>query len=135
MTVDRLRTHAHELARAFHVRLCESTQIKPDEAFALGSGLRLVVVSPIIDETTYAVALHELGHLVSPMGMLRAHVDGNHARLSRDEEDAAWTWAEHVALLWTPPMAAVRAWAEGTYADKPLSANKPKQKIDWKMWS
>jgi hypothetical protein len=115
-TTAALQQHAHDLARAFKARIIESAQLQPHEAFA-AAHIRAAFVSTIVDTTTYAVALHELGHLAAPTGALRtANLDAQQAQnLSRVEEDAAWTWARHYALIWTPEMDAVANWAEGTY--------------------
>jgi hypothetical protein len=126
LTPAQLRAHAHELARAFTVRLIE-TDIAPEAAFAAPID-RVAVVGRIVDDTTYAVALHELGHLLAPMGSLHT-VAGNPGNLRRLEEDAAWAWARHYALDWTPAMEAVATWAEGTYAAPP-----PPKSIRWDEW-
>lgn len=141
-----LQRHAHELARAFGVHLIEEARLKPEEAAAVPH-LRAVVVSPIIDETTYAVALHEIGHVASPTGYLRVVketdnavevrqlVSGSHADAQRAEEDAAWEWAQHYALDWTPAMEAVKAYGRGTYdapSVKPLATGK--KTINWSNW-
>jgi hypothetical protein len=131
-----LQAHARQLAAAFDVRLIEAPVLKPEEALCL-SHLRVALCHPIIDETTYAVALHEMGHLASPTGVLRSAVNGDIGRLMRDEEDAAWTWARHYALIWTPAMQAVATWAEGTYAPRPATSTTPepaRKQINWKDW-
>jgi hypothetical protein len=112
--VATLQQHAHDLARAFKARVIESAQLQPHEAFA-APHLRLVVAAAIVDTTTYAVVLHELGHLAAPTGALPAGTGGDRRALTRVEEDAAWTWARHYALVWTPEMEVVATWAEGTY--------------------
>jgi hypothetical protein len=135
--VDVLQSHARDLAATFDVRLIECAALQPHEAFA-NARLRAVFVGTIVDETTYAVALHEVGHLVAPLGILRAIVEGNAMNLSLDEEDAAWQWARHYALVWTPVMDAVATWAEGTYKAAAKSAAPPAPvapKIDWSKWS
>lgn len=84
------------------------------------------------------MALHELGHLAAPTGALRVTVGGDAANLQRDEEDAAWTWARHYALVWTPVMDALATWAEGTYAalpTKPTNTPPAPQQIDWTRWT
>jgi len=138
-TIADLQRHAQDLAAAFKLRLIECAQLKPDEALALKLYGGLAFVSPIVDETTYAVALHELGHLVAPTGALRAAgVVGDRANLKRDEEDAAWTWARHYALTWTPVMDALAHWAEGTYAAAPSAPPAPPalpQRIDWTRYT
>ena len=122
--VATLQQHAHDLARAFTARVIESDQLRPEEAFA-ASHLRLVVVAPIVDTTTYAVVLHELGHLAAPTGSLPTGVGADRRALTRVEEDAAWTWARHYALIWTPEMEAVATWAEGTYHAPPRPTPPP----------
>ena len=134
-TALELRAHALQLAKAFDVRLIQSAQLKPDEALGI-TGLRVALCTAIVDETTYAVALHEIGHLAAPTGFVRGVCDGPRANLLRIEEDAAWTWARHYALVWTPPMQAVALWAEGTYRQADRSAEPPapvapKASIDW----
>jgi hypothetical protein len=137
MTPAARQAHARELAAAFNVRLIETAQLQPDEAMAI-LHLRVALVSPIIDETTYAVALHELGHLIAPTGVVRHVTTGDRGNLQRIEEDAAWKWAKHYALDWTPVMEALATWAEGTYqraapAAPPVPAAPPKR-IDWSDW-
>lgn len=60
---------------------------------------RHVKLPPIKSEITYAVALHEIGHIV-----------GDQPRTRIDREVAAWQWAKTYSLVWTPKMqaAAVR---------------------------
>jgi len=129
-----LQAHARELAAAFNVRLIESAQLQPDEALGI-SGLRVALCAVITDETTYAVALHEIGHLASPTGVVRGLVDGQRGNLLRIEEDAAWAWARHYALVWTPLMDRIARWAEGTYAERPApQAPVAPKRIDWKDW-
>jgi hypothetical protein len=133
-TLPQLQQHALDLAAAFDVRVVESSQIKPHEAFA-APHLRLVVVSPIVDDTTYAVVLHEVGHLCAPLGVLRTSSTSDALSLKQAEEDAAWTWARHYALDWTPAMDAVAAWAEGTYQPPPPPRRpEPNSQIDWSRY-
>ena len=133
-TVAQLEQHARDLAAAFKVRLVMDAQVQPHEAFALPQR-RLVVMSRIVDDTTYAVALHEMGHVCAALGVVDGLVDGDPQRLRQLEEDAAWTWAAHHALIWTPAMDAVAAWAEGTYQTPPQAPRKPSQpQIDWRRY-
>jgi len=134
-----LQEHARQLAAAFHVRLIESDQVLPEEAFAVPHR-RLVLCATVRERMTYAIALHELGHVVAPLGNVRALTAGDPAKLSRDEEDAAWAWARHHALEWAPEMEALAQWAEGSYADPtaaapadPAPAPAPAH-IDWSKW-
>jgi hypothetical protein len=130
------QAHARELARAFDVRLIESDQLKPEEALAIPP-LRVVLVRTITEEMSYAVALHEIGHLASPTGVLTGE---RTARLQLTQEDAAWTWARHYALEWTPAMERLAQYAEGTYQQAKPSPEPPapaapiRQQIDWSDW-
>lgn len=111
--------HARELAAAFEILLIEVVGLPPEDA-AANTTERAVVAAPIIDETTYAVVLHEIGHILAPLGSLahqrqRATSIEQAHRLRLEAEDAAWAWAKHYALDWTPAMDALRVWAYGTY--------------------
>lgn len=132
-----LQVHARELASAFDVRLIESSLLQPEEALGI-TRLRVALVSTIVDRTTYAVALHEIGHLASPTGIVRHVCSGDRWNLLRIEEDAAWAWARHYALLWTPDMEAVARWAEGTYQQAGVPADPPApvapRAINWNDW-
>lgn len=123
-----LAAHARELAMTFGIHVRIDATLAPDDAGAgtLRSALpkaerrRCVKYKPITDETSYAVAMHELGHCLAPDGML----DYEHrlfrmtladARLQVHEEEAAWAWAQYYALQWTPLMNAVKEQALDTY--------------------
>ena len=56
----------------------------------------IIVIAPVTDEVSYAIALHELGHCIDPDG-------GHEDKLTR--ERAAWRWAEENAIVWTQAMA------------------------------
>lgn len=130
--------HVRQLAAAFSVDLIEEVGRPPDKAFAaqlvptgpladvLASiglvALKGVVIAPVFDETTYAVALHELGHCLAPNGVRPEKAKLSPAeelfwQMALGEEEAAWAWAQHMALEWTGPMESVRVWALGTYAE------------------
>jgi hypothetical protein len=119
---ERLAQHARDLAQAFSINLIEDPALPPHRATAeMKDVRRLVTCHPVIDETTYAVVLHELGHHLSPNGHLPSSekrlMDGivRFARLEIVEEEAAWAWAQHNALLWTPLMGYVMDLAMGSY--------------------
>ena len=147
MTLNQLQVHARELAAAFDVRLIEDARIRPEEAMGIPH-LRAVLTHPVIEETTYAIVLHEIGHLAAPLGIVRHLVAGDLGNLHRVEEAAAWAWARHYALDWTPTMEALAQWAEGTYANlgkgkqpAPPAAEPPapvapiRPSIDWSKWT
>lgn len=147
MTTLTMQEHAEQLAKAFDVRLIVHSALKPHEACAIPH-LRVVLAAPIVEHLTYAVVLHELGHLVAPVGALTDRP--RTAKVQQAEEDAAWHWARHHALEWTPEMEALARYAEATYqTPEPVAprqapvapppapvAPKPKQpeRIDWTKW-
>ena len=143
MTLDRitLQAHARRLAEAFDIRWLDSELLRPEEALAIWN-LRVVISRPVSDETSYAVVLHEFGHLAALNGVVVGLHRNNTIR--RVQEAAAWDWAQHVALEWTPAMAQVRQLCEATYAienDPPPAAapaDPPKpepfgKQIDWSV--
>ncbi len=67
---------------------------RPSKALALSGELEFIRTPRIRSEVTYAVAMHELGHIKS------------HSQSSEqtERERAAWDWARRNALLWTPRM-------------------------------
>lgn len=132
-TPAQLQAHARELAAAFQIRLIESDQLAPHEAFAVPH-LRAIVAATIREETTYAVVLHEAGHLAAPSGVLPGMQ--RTSGVLCEEERAAWAWARHYALIWTDVMEHVATYAEGTYqppAPAPAAAPTP-SRIDWKRY-
>ncbi len=114
MTPEQRRTHCHDLAKAFDVRLIEDSKLPPEHARADVAN-RTVFSAPIADETIYAVVLHEMGHVLAPAGALRTESTRLSSGLMLHEEQAAWEWAQHYAIEWTPAMDAVKAWALSTY--------------------
>lgn len=113
-----LQFHLHQLAREHSIQLIEDPTLPPEEARAFPD-IRTVLVFPAITDELYAVVLHEMGHLVHPKG----HNPKNerlpnsflHACYSIEEEDAAWAWAQSVAVFWSPAMEVVHRWARETY--------------------
>jgi hypothetical protein len=57
---------------------------------------RIIAIRPVKSAITYAVALHELGHVLGPWQ--------SQPRLYA--EAGAWKWAKEVAGVWTPSMEA-----------------------------
>ncbi len=121
MSSERLAQHIMELAAAFGVHV-EGAGAGVQLGVSLGPGgfklvqRNMILIAPVTDETTYAVALHELGHHVHPLGMvsntegsLTFRTTGQYSslrdvRLKLDEERSAWEWARHYALDWTEAM-------------------------------
>lgn len=79
---------------------------------------RIVFCAPVIDETTYMIQLHEMGHLVAPGGMFKVdELLPIPIQITKrmDQEDAAWAWARETALVWTLEMEVKAQWARETY--------------------
>lgn len=122
-TASEYAAHVAALCRAFNIALVIRQGMDPAGAgagFLVRAGVRTtqlsILIAPITDETTYAAAMHELGHCLSAFGMLR-HAHGSieartgniiatqrDACLQYEEEVAAWAWARHHALDWTVAM-------------------------------
>lgn len=140
MTAVERQAHAQALAAAFGVRLIESDKLAPHEGVALPEW-RVVLVRSISDESSYAVALHELGHLCAPLGILAAGEGGPNdpARIAKLQEANAWEWARHFALEWTELMEHVARWAEDTYTPPAPPAPPPVDirpgGVTWDDWT
>ena len=106
-SLEELREHAFELIKRFGIKMMTAKHV--DRSFALPNQ-RAVAVVPITGEVEYAVLLHELGHILAPCGFLRPHMKPSDPvtlpvlRLIVEEERAAWEWAKHYAIDWTPTM-------------------------------
>lgn len=119
--------HIAQLAVANHIIVDEHPDIPPHGgvarimAVATTTGripARVIQIHPVIDETTYCVALHEMGHLCAPGGMVPIDIMATPFQIQChkiDQEDAAWRWAREHAMEWTGPMESVYAWARETY--------------------
>lgn len=128
-TANELGFHVAQLALAFNVHLDVHPNMPPDKAaagFDPATQQRAIRIAPIIDETTYVVALHELGHCLAPLGFLHLEMSKtfrmtNQLATTRDvllqleAEYAAWDWAQHHALEWTPVMEYVKRMTLGSY--------------------
>ena len=117
--------HVSSLATQHNVFVIVETSLPPDGGAAFGP-LRTIIIAPVIDETTYMVAMHELGHLIAPGGL--GGTASNNLALSMcalmDQEDAAWTWARAHAMIWTDLMEHWAQWARETYRQTLESAVK-----------
>jgi hypothetical protein len=93
---DDMRAHIFALCakQGIVIRWCR----RPTEALAIRE-FEEIDIAPIRSEISYAVALHEIGHIV-----------GRHqlSRNSMVRERWAWRWAQRNALTWTPTMERVR---------------------------
>ena len=118
-TVQELAQHARDLAQAFDIALLEEVGLRPHEARAIqlspkgsSAGQKMVVMTVIVDETSYATALHEIGHCVAPLGFVLDHGGQD---MTLVQERAAWEWARHYSLDWTIAMEQCATLALGSY--------------------
>ena len=82
--------HVRDLALANRVTVEETPGSYRGRAWRR---LRRIRIAPVKSGSTYAIALHELGHVVGPQ-------TGN--RLNREWQ--AWEWAKAQCPAWTPAM-------------------------------
>jgi len=117
MAMNLYRTHIAKLSHDHQVAVLQDPNMTPDSGYALGQ-LGTIVVAPVIDETTYMVAMHELGHVLAPNG--HGHIDAGLSPFKKvaalmDQEDAAWAWARANALVWTDLMEHWAQYSRETY--------------------
>lgn len=118
-TAQELAEHARALAQAFQIALVENNELcqKPEDAVAMhlqivpGTMFHGCSVQVIVDETSYAIALHELGHCIHPLGN-----DGSLSAMLKEE--SAWEWAEHHALIWSTAMQQVKQFSLDSYGQQ-----------------
>ena len=113
-TTQELTTHARLLALDNSILLFEADDAPPDLGLS-AVHQRRVFVRTITDETSYAVALHEMGHVGHPRGFLRTLETEHDAHLKVQEEENAWFLARSHALDWTVAMEMVYKQAIATY--------------------
>lgn len=141
----RYARHVTELAARFGVRLrvyrsSKTEGKRPHDAAALlarSSGTenmdeceKIVRVPVVSEDTSYATALHEMGHLLHPLGLVHRRdgslhyrktdmpVDLRDVRLLMLAERSAWEWARQFAMDWTPAMDYVARLAFNAYRQK-----------------
>jgi hypothetical protein len=89
MTPDEMRQHVADICRDQGIR------VLPHSRGGRASRThRIIAIRPVKSAITYAVALHELGHVLGPWQ--------SQPRLYA--EAGAWKWAKEVAGVWTPAM-------------------------------
>lgn len=110
--------HARQLAKQWGIRMLEDSAQDPNQAHVDVKN-RTVLHAPIDSEFGYATSLHEMGHVVSPNGLVRDQIKPRtaleKASLCLVEEEAAWDWARANALEWTPEMERNRVESMRTY--------------------
>lgn len=140
LTVPVMARHIKDLVRAFDVAVNVVPQLPPECAGAgelievcghevNPTGRKGIMIAPVSDECRYAVALHEIGHCVDPMGMLTLEKSEHWRKtgqpstlrdlsLQLEEERAAWRWARRMALDWTIAMEQVMTIGLSSYVNK-----------------
>lgn len=121
-----LRQHAHQLAQKHDIALMENERLPKHYALASESmlGERAIFMSKITEECTYAVALHEMGHIARRkkfepgMNFLVASQSIHGMIELITEEKAAWAWAREHALVWTIGMDCVERFALQSYEQR-----------------
>ncbi len=144
MSIPNLKRHAEQVAQGFQIVLVEDRLLKREqgrsmvlastpylqmleEFFEVPMPHKVVHVFPIDDETSYAVAMHEIGHQVAPNGfcLLKRPKEGCHPRVVFEYlaaklvcEEAAWEWAQYYieqVFMWTAAMEMVKQYGLNTY--------------------
>ena len=128
MEINHFRRHVVEIARTHRVVVVFDKLLAADDGVAV-SEARMIVVHPVFEETTYMVAMHELGHVLAPGG--HGTIDKSLPPLQQiislmDQEDAAWEWARANAIMWTELMEHWAQWARESYRTSVVAACKAK---------
>lgn len=123
-TTQELAEHVAELCMRFKLMVEYRTDVPPHGSDSVHAKLQGTIISgirvqPITDETSYAVAMHEIGHGLHPLGLAGKFQNNPYedARLKLLRERSAWEWAEQNALDWSPTMQAVRDMCLKSYTD------------------
>lgn len=110
MTAHDYLAHLKTLAQEHKIQVTEGIGMDPRHS-AANPKLRAVLIPEITSDVAYALALHEMGHIVAPEGHIGTH--GPCPKCCQDpmymydllkEEFAAWAWARSQALEWTTGM-------------------------------
>ncbi len=78
---------------------------------------RRIKIRPVKTDITYAIALHEIGHILGPC----------QSSTKLDREVGAWVWATANAIEWTDAMSAKRAKCLQSYLAKAARTPRMKQ--------
>jgi hypothetical protein len=89
MTPEQMREHVAAICREHGIRVLPHSR-----GGRASKTHRIIAIRPVKSAVTYAVALHELGHVLGPWQSL--------PRLYA--EAGAWKWAREAAGIWTPAM-------------------------------
>jgi hypothetical protein len=124
-----VRLHIEQLAQQYRFTVNEYSTINIEKIRA-DLANRTIDTIPVDTEIGYAVALHEIGHMVHPPANSRSAIQkfmlANMPTLENlfvlfglelAAERAAWAWARAHALVWTTTMIAVEVMATNTYVE------------------
>lgn len=126
MNIELLAQHVQHLAVRHNIEIIHVPGMTIDQACAqrvqassLGLAVQLsfVYTPPVIDETSYSTAMHELGHLIAP-NACEPNIEAQMAQSmvhKLEQEDRAWAWARENALVWTAEMETDARYARETY--------------------
>ena len=105
--MERLMNHVEVICRDNNILMSRHNG-RTSRAFRnyKGTGRNKISVKRINTYLTYAVAMHELGHLLGPY-------QRSHDILER--ETGAWMWAKDNAIVWMPCMTKGMIFRLGTY--------------------
>lgn len=103
MTPHDMSAHVHALAELHAVEVELGATNARGRAWRHPRKIR---IPPVVNARTYAIALHELGHVISP----------SQRGLRVDREVDAWDWAKAHALEWSERMDSTRASCLTQYA-------------------
>jgi hypothetical protein len=102
--IARLTAHAIQLCLDHRIRAILNTH--EGVAGYADQSTRTIALRPIISEVDYAIALHEIGHVLEPRresGFVKA-INGRAYSDHPMSELAAWRWACRNAVTWTRKM-------------------------------
>jgi len=106
-TVSQMREHIEGLVKRHGITVRYVTRVGRSRCFPWSGGAKPTVQFPNIKSPiTYAVGLHELGHV---FGEHADHPD----RVVRERD--AWNWARANAITWTTGMERSRVWSLAQY--------------------
>jgi hypothetical protein len=92
-TIEQMRRHIEELVHCYNI-VCWTHARRPADAWAIHLAEEINIAS-IRSQFSYAVALHEIGHIKGRY---------QRSRSSPVREGWAWEWARMNALVWTAAM-------------------------------
>lgn len=122
--VPRFRAHIDTVLRTHRITATYQAGVEAGYAWPT---LHRVELPPIVDASTYATALHEIAHVISPCPGRATHPRVSGTGCPRCEV-AAWEWAIAIAVTWTATMHADSAAALRTY--RPAATGEDAAAID-----